>query len=242
MMSDMLLDVSDIDVAYARFSYLVLKGVSLNVSEGQIVSLIGPNGAGKSTALRAIFGLLHPRKGKVVYKGEDITGKRPLEILKKGIAFVFQESSIFPSMSVYENLEMGAFIQDDKKKFTENLERVYTLFPVLKEKEHKRAGILSGGQRRMLEVGRAMILEPKLLLIDEPSVGLSPKLMGMVFEKLIEINREGNITIMMVEQNAKQALEISDYAYLLVDGINRTEGTGREILENTDIRKLYLGG
>lgn len=242
MMSDMLLDVSDIDVAYARFSYLVLKGVSLNVSEGQIVSLIGPNGAGKSTALRAIFGLLRPRKGKVVYRGEDITCKRPLEILKKGIAFVFQESSIFPSMSVYENLEMGAFIQDDKKKFTENLERVYTLFPVLKEKEHKKAGILSGGQRRMLEVGRAMILEPKLLLIDEPSVGLSPKLMGMVFEKLIEINREGNITIMMVEQNAKQALEISDYAYLLVDGINRTEGTGREILENTDIRKLYLGG
>lgn len=242
MMSDMLLDVSDIDVAYARFSYLVLKGVSLNVSEGQIVSLIGPNGAGKSTALRAIFGLLRPRKGKVVYKGEDITCKRPLEILKKGIAFVFQESSIFPSMSVYENLEMGAFIQDDKKKFTENLERVYSLFPALKEKEHKKAGILSGGQRRMLEVGRAMILEPKLLLIDEPSVGLSPKLMGMVFEKLIEINREGNITIMMVEQNAKQALEISDYAYLLVDGINRTEGTGREILENTDIRKLYLGG
>lgn len=242
MMSDMLLDVSDIEVAYARFSYLVLKGVSLNVSEGQIVSLIGPNGAGKSTALRAIFGLLHPRKGKVVYKGEDITGKRPLEILKKGIAFVFQESSIFPSMSIYENLEMGAFIQDDKKKFMENIERVYTLFPVLKEIEHKKAGILSGGQRRMLEVGRAMILDPKLLLIDEPSVGLSPKLMGVVFEKLIEINREGNITIMMVEQNAKQALEISDYAYLLVDGINRTEGTGREILENTDIRKLYLGG
>jgi len=241
-MSDMLLDVSDIDVAYAKFSYLVLKGVSLNISEGQIVSLIGPNGAGKSTALRAIFGLLHPRKGKVVYKGEDITGKSPLEILKKGIAFVFQESSIFPSMSIYENLEMGAYIQDDKEQFKEKLERVYTLFPVLKEKEHKKAGILSGGQRRMLEVGRAMILDPKLLLIDEPSVGLSPKLMGMVFEKLIGINREGNITIMMVEQNAKQALEISDYAYLLVDGMNRTEGTGREILENTDVRKLYLGG
>jgi len=238
----MLLEVSDIDVAYARYSYLVLKGVSLKISEGQIVSLIGPNGAGKSTALRAIFGLLMPRKGTVVYRGEDITGKRPLEILKKGIAFVFQESSIFPSMSVYENLEMGAFIQDDKARFLENLERVYGLFPVLKEKENKRAGILSGGERRMLEVGRSIILEPKLLLVDEPSVGLSPKLVGMVFEKLIEINKENNITIMMVEQNAKRALEISDYAYLLVDGMNRTEGTGREILENSDIRKLYLGG
>ncbi len=238
----MLLEVSDIDVAYARYSYLVLKGVSLKISEGQIVSLIGPNGAGKSTALRAIFGLLMPRKGTVVYRGEDITGKRPLEILKKGIAFVFQESSIFPSMSVYENLEMGAFIQDDKARFLENLERLYGLFPVLKEKENKRAGILSGGERRMLEVGRSIILEPKLLLVDEPSVGLSPKLIGMVFEKLIEINKENNITIMMVEQNAKRALEISDYAYLLVDGMNRTEGTGREILENSDIRKLYLGG
>ena len=238
----MLLEVSNIDVAYAKFSYLVLKDVSLNISEGQVVSLIGPNGAGKSTALRAIFGLLRPRKGKVVYKGEDITGISPIEILKKGIAFVFQESSIFPSMSVYENLEMGAFIQDDKAKFKENLERVYALFPVLKYKLHKRAGILSGGERRMLEVGRSMILNPNLLLVDEPSVGLSPKLMGMVFEKLIEINREGNITIVMVEQNAKQALEISDYAYLLVDGMNRIEGTGKEILENTDIRKLYLGG
>ena len=238
----MLLEVSNIDVAYAKFSYLVLKGVSLNISQGQVVSLIGPNGAGKSTALRAIFGLLRPRKGKVVYKGEDITGISPIEILKKGIAFVFQESSIFPSMSVYENLEMGAFIQDDKAKFKENLERVYALFPVLKYKLHKRAGILSGGERRMLEVGRSMILNPNLLLVDEPSVGLSPKLMGMVFEKLIEINRDGHITIVMVEQNAKQALEISDYAYLLVDGMNRIEGTGKEILENTDIRKLYLGG
>jgi ABC-type branched-subunit amino acid transport system ATPase component len=238
----MLLEVSDIEVAYARYSYLVLKGVSFKISEGQIVSLIGPNGAGKSTALRSIFGLLRPKKGKVVYKGEDITDKSPLEILKKGIAFVFQESSVFPSMSVYENLEMGAFIQDDKKLFEENVERVYSLFPVLKDKENKRAGTLSGGQRRMLEVGRAMILNPELLLVDEPSVGLSPKLMGMVFEKLIEINRKNNITIIMVEQNAKQALKISDYAYLLVDGKNRTEGTGKEILENTDVRRLYLGG
>ncbi|MBW1700048.1 MAG: ABC transporter ATP-binding protein [Deltaproteobacteria bacterium] len=238
----MFLNVVDIDVAYTKHSYLVLKGVSLRVGEGQIVSLIGPNGAGKSTALRAIFGLLKPQKGKVMFRDENITGKRPLEILKKGIAFVFQESSIFPSMSVYENLEMGAFIQDDKNRFEENLQRVYELFPILKEKHKNRAGTLSGGQRRMLEVGRSLILNPTLLLVDEPSVGLSPKLMGMVFEKLIEINRSRKVTIVMVEQNAKQALEISDYAYLLVDGKNRMEGTGKEILEHADIRKLYLGG
>jgi len=238
----MLLEVSDIEVAYDRYSYLVLKGVSFNISEGQIVSLIGPNGAGKSTALRSIFGLLRPKKGKVIYKGEDITGKSPLEILKKGIAFVFQESSVFPSMSIYENLEMGAFIQEDKKQFEKNVERVYSLFPVLGDKKNRRAGTLSGGERRMLEVGRAMILNPELLLVDEPSVGLSPKLMGMVFEKLIEINKKNNITIIMVEQNAKKALEISDYAYLLVDGKNRAEGTGKEILGNTDVRRLYLGG
>ena len=238
----MLLEVKDIDVAYSKYSYLVLKSVSFMINEGQIVSLIGPNGAGKSTALRSVFGLLKPQKGQIVYKGEDISGKSPLQILRKGIAFVFQESSIFPSMTVYENLEMGAFIQKERTDFKHHLEHVFNLFPVLKEKQYKRAGTLSGGQRRMLEVGRSLILNPDLLLVDEPSVGLSPKLMGILFEKLIEINQKDKITIVMVEQNAKQALEISDYAYLLVDGKNRIDGTGQEILTNADIRKLYLGG
>jgi ABC-type branched-subunit amino acid transport system ATPase component len=238
----MLLQVKDIEVAYTKYSYLVLKGVSFNIKEGQIVSLIGPNGAGKSTALRAIFGLLTPRKGQIIFNTEDITGHKPVEILKKGIAFVFQESSIFPSMTVYENLEMGAFIFEDKEKFQENLERVYALFPVLKDRLRQRAGTLSGGQRRMLEVGRSLILNPTVLLVDEPSVGLSPKLRGQVFDKLVEINRENNITIVMVEQNAKQAISISDYVFLLVDGMNRIDGTGGEIMANTDIRKLYLGG
>lgn len=238
----MLLEVSDAHVSYSKYAYLVLKGVSFRVKKGQIVSLIGPNGAGKSTALRAIFGLLRPKKGKVIFKGEDITGQSPPQILRKGIAYVFQESSIFPSMTVYENLEMGSFIHDDKERFIERLEHVYSLFPGLKEKEHKRAGTLSGGQRRMLEVGRALILKPDLLMVDEPSVGLAPKIRDMVFEKIVEVNGESKVTIVMVEQNAKQALEISDYAYLLVDGKNRTDGTGEEILGNTDIRKLYLGG
>jgi len=236
------LEVQDAHVAYAKYAYLVLKGVSFKITQGQIVSLIGPNGAGKSTALRAIFGLLKPKSGKVIFKGEDITGKSPPEILRKGIAFVFQESSIFPSMTVYENLEMGTYIKDDPENFKKNLDRVYLLFEGLKEKERVRAGTLSGGQRRMLEVGRAMILNPEMLLLDEPSAGLSPKIRDLVFEKIVEINQKSKITILMVEQNAKQALEISDYVYLLVDGKNRTEGTAEEILSNTDIRKLYLGG
>jgi ABC-type branched-subunit amino acid transport system ATPase component len=241
-MNDLILEVYDAHVSYAKYAYLVLKGVSFKITEGQIVSLIGPNGAGKSTALRAIFGLLKPKTGKVFFKGEDITGKSPPEILQRGVAFVFQESSIFQSMTVYENLEMGTFIREDKENFRRNLDHVYSLFEGLKEKENVRAGTLSGGQRRMLEVGRSLILNPELLLLDEPSVGLSPKIRDMVFEKIVEINRKTQVTILMVEQNAKQALEISDYVYLLVDGKNRTEGIPQEILSNTDIRKLYLGG
>jgi len=241
-MKPVFLEVQDAHVSYAKYAYLVLKGVSLRITENQIVSLIGPNGAGKSTALRAIFGLLQPKSGKIIFKEEDITGQSPPEILKKGIAYVFQESSIFPSMTVYENLEMGTFIQDNKERFKKNLEHVYTMFPSIKEKERVKAGTLSGGQRRMLEVGRALILNPDLLLLDEPSVGLAPKVRDLVFEKIIEVNKESRVTILMVEQNAKQALQISDYVYLLVDGKNRTEGTPEEILGNTDIRKLYLGG
>ena len=241
-MNERILEVQDAYVSYAKYAYLVLKGVSFKITKGQIVSLIGPNGAGKSTVLRAIFGLLKPKTGKVLFKGEDITGKSPPEILQRGVAFVFQESSIFPSMTVYENLEMGTFIREDKENFKKNLDHVYSLFEGLKEKEGIRAGALSGGQRRMLEVGRSLILNPELLLLDEPSVGLSPKIRDMVFEKIIEINKKTQVTILMVEQNAKQALEISDYVYLLVDGKNRMEGTPQEILGNTDIRKLYLGG
>jgi ABC-type branched-subunit amino acid transport system ATPase component len=241
-MNNVILEVHDAHVAYAKFAYLVLKGVSFKITQGEVVSLIGPNGAGKSTALRAIFGLLKPKSGKVIFKGEDITGKSPPAILEKGMAFVFQESSIFPSMTVFENLEMGTFIKDDRESFKENLDRVYSFFESLKEKEKVKAGTLSGGERRMLEVGRAMILNPELLLIDEPSVGLSPKIRDLVFGKIVEINKKSKVTIMMVEQNAKQALEISDYVYLLVDGKIRMEGTPKEILSNTDIRKLYLGG
>jgi len=238
----MLLEARNLWVAYEKYAYEVLKDVSFGVEERQIVSLIGPNGAGKSTALRAIFGILKPKKGEVIFDGEKISGKTPPEILRKGIAFVFQESSVFPSMTVLENLEMGMYIENNKYLFKERLSHVYALFPALKEKEKKYAGTLSGGQRRMLEVARSLLLKPRLVLLDEPSVGLAPKIMGTVFDKIVEINKQENITVLMVEQNAKQALEISDYVYLLVDGKNRTEGTPKEILSNTDIRKLYLGG
>lgn len=242
MLNNALLEVQDIYVSYTKYAYQVLKGINLKVQKGQIVCLIGPNGAGKSTVFRTIFGILHANPGRVVFKGEDITNKNPPEILRKGISYVFQESSVFPSMTVYENLEMGAFIQNDREQFEENLERLYRLFPILKEKKDKIGGTLSGGQRRMLEVGRALLLDPDVILMDEPSVGLAPKIRDPLFEKIVEINKEDKITIIIVEQNAKQALKISDYTYLLVDGKNRTEGTPEEILENTDIRRLYLGG
>jgi len=242
MLNNALLEVQDIYVSYTKYAYQVLKGINLKVQKGQIVCLIGPNGAGKSTVFRTIFGILHANPGRVVFKGEDITNKNPPEILRKGISYVFQESSVFPSMTVYENLEMGAFIQNDREQFEENLERLYRLFPILKEKKDKIGGTLSGGQRRMLEVGRALLLDPDVILMDEPSVGLAPKIRDPLFEKIVEINKEDKITIIIVEQNAKLALKISDYTYLLVDGKNRTEGTPKEILENTDIRRLYLGG
>jgi len=238
----MILEAEGLWVAYEKYAYEVLKDVSFTVEKEQVVSLIGPNGAGKSTALRAIFGILSPKRGKVIFQGEDITGKTPPQILKKGISFVFQESSVFPSMTVYENLEMGAYIETRKDLFKKRLESVYAFFPVLKEKETKYAGTLSGGQRRMLEVGRALLLEPQLLLLDEPSVGLAPKIMKLVFDYIVRINQEEKISIMIVEQNAKQALEISDYVYLLVDGKNRRQGSPQKILADIDIRKLYLGG
>jgi len=238
----MILAAEGLWVAYEKYGYEVLKDVSFTIEEGQVVSLIGPNGAGKSTALRAIFGILNPKQGKVTFQGEDITGKSPPQILRKGMSYVFQESSIFSSMTVFENLEMGVFIENNNDRFKERLDLVYSFFPILKEKEKKYANTLSGGQRRILEVGRALLLEPQLLLLDEPSVGLSPKLMKSVFSNITRLNEEQGITIMIVEQNAKQALEISDYVYLLVDGKNRTKGTPEEILGNTNIRKLYLGG
>ncbi len=217
----------------------ILQGVSLQVEQGQIVAIIGPNGAGKSTLLKAIFGILHPKEGRVVFDGEDITGLPPETVVRKGMSYVPQVRNVFPSLTVQENLEMGAFIRRDG--FFERIEEIYRMFPDLREKRHQRVGRLSGGQRQMVAMGRALMLDPKLLLLDEPSAGLAPAMVEMVFEKIREINRRG-VAVLIVEQNAKEALKFSDHGYVLAMGRNALDGPGQELLRNEEVAKLYLGG
>jgi len=217
----------------------VLHEVSLEVREGEIVSIIGPNGAGKSTLMKTIFGLLRPWRGAITFQGEEISGLPPDRIVRRGLCYVPQVENVFPSLTVEENLEMGAFILDGD--LTDRKERVFALFPLLRERRRQRVGRMSGGERQMVAMGRALMLEPKLLLLDEPSAGLAPKLVDMIFERIVEINRTG-VAIVMVEQNAKKSLELADRGYVLANGQNRFEGTGRELLENPDIARLYLGG
>lgn len=217
----------------------ILNRVSLYICQGEIVSIIGPNGAGKSTLMKTIFGLLEPRNGKIIFKGVDITGRKPNEIVKMGIGYVPQEKNVFPSLTILENLEIGAFIREDN--FKESLEEVYSIFPVLKVKKNHRVATLSGGERKMLAIGRALMLNPDLLLLDEPSSDLAPKLRDSVFDKILEINETGT-SIMIVEQNARKALSISDRGYVLDMGKNRFEGKGNDLLKNEEVLKLYLGG
>jgi len=233
----MILEVDNIVAGYTDLD--ILHGISIKIESKEIVSIIGPNGSGKSTLMKAIFGLLRIRDGRIVFKGEDITGIMPERIVRKGMGYVPQEKEFFSSLTVLENLEMGAFISDCD--ISESLERVYRIFPVLAEKGHIRAGALSGGEQRMVGFGRALMLSPDLLLLDEPSAGLAPKMRDMVFEKIIEINCAGT-SILIVEQNAKRSLAISDRGYVLEMGRNRFEGHGCELLENEDVLRLYLGG
>lgn len=217
----------------------VLRDVSIEVKEGEIVSIIGPNGAGKSTLMKTIFGLLRPWRGHISFNGEEVTGLEPDRIVRLGLCYVPQIENVFPSLTVQENLEMGAFILDGD--ITDRLERVYRLFPFLKERRKQRVGRMSGGERQMVAMGRALMLDPKLLLLDEPSAGLAPKLVEMIFEKIIEINKSG-VAILIVEQNAKKSLELAHRGYVLANGQNRFEGTGKELLSNPDVGRLYLGG
>ncbi len=216
----------------------ILNGVSIHVEKGEIVSIIGPNGAGKSTLLKTIIGMLKPRSGSILFEGQDIAGMTIHDIVAKGMGFVPQEKNTFPSLTVIENLEMGAFL---KNEIGDILNEVYHIFPVLQEKKHHRATTLSGGEVKMLAMGRAMMPEPQLLLLDEPTAGLSPKLREVVFEKIKDINGTGT-TILMVEQNAKKALSISHRGYVLEMGENRFEGEGSSLLEDENVLKLYLGG
>lgn len=217
----------------------ILHDCTIGVERGEIAVIVGPNGAGKSTAMKAIFGMLNLREGRVMMDGEDITALTPQARVYKGMGFVPQTNNVFTSMSVEENLEMGAFIREDDISGT--MEQVYELFPILKEKRNQPAGELSGGQRQQVAVGRALMTQPKVLMLDEPTAGVSPIVMDELFDRIIEVARTG-IAILMVEQNAKQALNIADKGYVLVQGANRFTDTGEALLANPEVRKSFLGG
>jgi branched-chain amino acid transport system ATP-binding protein len=217
----------------------ILHGCTIAVDKGKIAVIVGPNGAGKSTAMKAVFGMLNVRAGHVRLKGEDITRLSPRERVEKGMAFVPQTNNVFPSMSVEENLEMGAFLRRDDIR--RSMEQVYALFPILKDKRRQAAGELSGGQRQQVAVGRALMTDPEILMLDEPTAGVSPIVMDELFDRIIEVARAG-ITILMVEQNARQALEIADTGYVLVQGRNAWTDSGAALLANPEVRRTFLGG
>ncbi|GAA6187162.1 ABC transporter ATP-binding protein [Litorivita sp. NS0012-18] len=224
---------------YGKSGPDILHDCTIAVDPGEIAVIVGPNGAGKSTAMKAIFGMLDLRKGRVVLDGEDITRLSPQERVAKGMGFVPQTSNIFTSMSVEENLEMGAFIRRDD--FSDTMAQVYDLFPILKDKRRQPAGELSGGQRQQVAVGRALMTQPKVLMLDEPTAGVSPIVMDELFDRIIEVARTG-LPVLMVEQNARQALEIADKGNVLVQGANAHTGSGKDLLADEDVRKSFLGG
>jgi ABC-type branched-subunit amino acid transport system ATPase component len=234
-----LLAVEEITAGYGPMD--ILHGVSLRVDPGEIVSIIGPNGAGKSTAFKAIVGFLRPRRGRVRFNGEDITGLPPHVVVRRGLAYVPQGRIVFPQMTVLENLEMGAYIERDRARVEAALERVYRLFPVLAERRRQRAGTMSGGEQQMVAIARALMTTPSLILLDEPSLGLAPKFVTLIFDKLQEMRAAG-YTLMLVEQNAARALAIADRGYVLELGRNRFEGPGPRLLADPEVRRLYLGG
>lgn len=233
-----MLKITDLHAGYGGPE--ILHGVNIEIGEGEIVVIIGPNGAGKSTVLRSIFGLTEIISGKIEYYNENIIGLKTREITNHGICYMPQGRSIFPNLTVKENLEMGAFIRDDKKEIEKDLEYVYHKFPVLAHKRDKKAALLSGGEQQMVALGRSLMLNPQLLLLDEPSIGLAPNLVKEVFEKCCEIRKHGT-SILIVEQNAAMALKIADRAYVLELGQDRLKGTGMELLNDPKVGELYLG-
>jgi ABC-type branched-subunit amino acid transport system ATPase component len=232
-----ILEANEVTAGYSAID--ILHKVSIRVEQGHIVSVIGPNGAGKSTLLKTIFGILKPSNGNITLKDEDITGLKPDKVARKGISYVPQVDNVFPSMTVQENLDMGAFIRSDD--FSQRIDEIYELFPVLGERRKQKAGQLSGGQRQMVAMGRALMLDPQVLLLDEPSAGLAPKLVDMIFEKIIDINKTG-VSMIIVEQNAREALKMADHGYVLAMGKNVLDDTGEALLANEEIGRLYLGG
>ena len=237
----MLLELLDLTAGYLK-GVDVLRGISLSVDDSELVCLIGPNGAGKSTVLRAISGLLRPSSGQIKFDGREINGLAPDQILRYGIAHVPQGHSAFPSMTVHENILMGAYTLRNKVERCRRSDRVYSLFPLLAQRRKDKAGNLSGGQQKILEIGRALMLEPRMMLLDEPSLGLAPKTARKVFETIQQLNAETGMTILMVEQNAKSGLKISKRAYVLELGKARLEGPADTLLQDPRVAQLYLGG
>ncbi|MDD3851793.1 MAG: ABC transporter ATP-binding protein [Firmicutes bacterium] len=233
-----MLKIDNLVVSYGGIE--ALKGISLEVEEGKIVTLIGANGAGKSTTLRSIIGLVKPKSGTISYKGENLLDEKTQNIVKKGITMVPEGRRVFPNLTVLENLKIGAFTRTDSKEIFHDLERVYSTFPILKERNWQLAGTLSGGEQQMLAVGRALMSKPKLLMMDEPSLGLAPLIVKGIFEIIKEIHRRG-VTILLIEQNANAALHIADVGYVLETGRITLKGSGKELLENEAVISAYLG-
>ena len=232
-----LLEAAEVVAGYGETD--ILHGVSITVDDGEIVTIIGPNGCGKSTLMKTLAGLVRVRSGRVSFKGEDISGAPPERVVSKGLCYVPQSANIFASLSIRENLEMGAFLRRDD--YRGRINDMFDLFPDLAQGPNRKAHTLSGGQRQMLAIARALMLDPSLLLLDEPSAGLSPAMFGLVFERIVGINATG-VAMLLVEHNAREALQMSSRGYVLVSGENRLEDTGPELLNNPEISRLYLGG
>ncbi|KRK89520.1 ABC transporter ATP-binding protein [Lentilactobacillus sunkii] len=235
----MLLTVDDLFVNYGVIN--AVKGVSFNINEGEIVSLIGANGAGKSTILKTISGLLRPKSGKITYEDQEIQSKSAPKVVADGISQVPEGRHIFAGLTVMENLQMGSFLVKDRAKIKQNFDEVFERFPILKQRKNQDAATLSGGEQQMLAMGRALMANPKLILLDEPSMGLAPIFINEIFDIIKEINKQGT-TVLLIEQNAKKALSIADRGYVLATGKIQMTGTGDELLANKDVQKAYLGG
>ena len=233
-----MLKIDNLVVAYGGIE--ALKGISLEVEEGKIITLIGANGAGKSTTLRSIMGLVKPKQGEITYMGKNLLSMKTQEMVRHGITLVPEGRRIFPNLSVLENLRIGAFARNDENGIKEDIEMVYGLFPILKERSWQTAGTLSGGEQQMLAVGRALMSRPKLMMMDEPSLGLAPLIVKEIFNIIKEVNKQG-VTILLIEQNANAALHIADLGYVMETGRITMKGTGAELLANPDVKKAYLG-
>jgi branched-chain amino acid transport system ATP-binding protein len=234
-----MLNISNLHVSYGGIR--ALQGISLNVEEGKIIALLGANGAGKSTTLRTIMGIVKPDQGAVEFEGESLLGLKSFQVVMKGIPLVPEGRRVFSNLTVKENLSLGAYTRKDKEKIKADIEEIYELFPRLEERHTQSAGTLSGGEQQMLALGRALMSKPRLLMIDEPSLGLAPVLSQDVLSKLVELNQKRNQTVLLIEQNARAALSIADYAYILETGQIKLEGPASELATNDDVRKTYLG-